>query len=123
MITFQLIGEMPSKKNAWSRGSGSNVYIPSRIQVNLDDFLWQLKIFKTRERFARFDGMVQVTCHFTCIRDADLDNITTTLLDLLQASGFIANDKNVQSIIATKKRNKTHPFVQVTIEDMEPELL
>lgn len=50
MISFQLIGEMPSKKNAWKRSEDGQVYIPKGMRTELDDFLWQLKSIKGRDR-------------------------------------------------------------------------
>lgn len=112
---------MPSKKNAWKRGKNGQVFIPKKMKEDLNDFLIQLNPIRGRERIPD-DGLLghlEISRKFHFKRDADLDNMTTTLLDLLQAGRIIKNDKNVIDLISKKWPKKTnYPFVEVWIKQL-----
>lgn len=93
---------MSSKKNSWSRGKNGGIYIPGKVRSELDDFLWQLK--KVRSAYAPepLEGNLSVEVGFYNQQKKDLDNMTTTLLDLLQKGRIIKNDKDVVRLSAWK---------------------
>ncbi len=99
---------MPSKKNAWKRASGGHVYIDKKMSSVLDDFLWQLRgamgIHQKGKKHAQFPIVLplELTVSFKTRRQKDLDNMVTTLMDLLQKSGVIKNDSQILKINATK---------------------
>lgn len=110
-IIFTLKGPVPSKKNAWRRGSG-NVYLPEQVQADIDALIWQAKAAKLRMDVTPLKGhRIRVSAHFTVTREKkDLDNVFTTLLDVLQKAGIIENDKlvrafNVEETVAKGKES------------------
>lgn len=116
-VRFKLKGEMPSKKNRWKVGKGGQVFIPKDVKSELDDMLWQLKSVRSKNVSEPIAEPIKVEVIFYGQYRKDLDNMTTTLLDLLQKSEIIKNDKEVLHIDA-KKRNdspKTAPWCEVTI--------
>lgn len=104
-IRFTLLGVMVSKKNRWRVGKGGQVYIPGDVQKELDDFLIQLKGVKNKNRLTKpFEGKLRVEVMFSGKDNykKDVDNMTTTLFDLLQKAEFIKNDKEIDYVFASK---------------------
>lgn len=97
---------MPSKKNAWRRGSEGQVYIPAGVKKSIDDFLWQIKGTRNRPQ-SPVVGPVKISLSFMVKSHSrrDLDNMVTTALDILQKARVIENDKDIVSIIATKQES------------------
>ena len=86
------------KNNRTNTGRGFTV--PSkRYRQWESDALWQLTQYGQR-----WTGKIAVTLTFQMKGrlDADLDNLVTSVLDVLQESGAIDDDKNVVSLHATK---------------------
>lgn len=105
--TFILEGEMPSKKNSWSRNAQGQVYIPAKITGKINDFLWQLKSIRVQMKlWEPWEFPVEVVTEFHGSVEKDLDNITTTLLDILQKAHIIKNDKQVRILHVEKCEGK-----------------
>lgn len=116
MISLELIGEMPSKKNAWKHSSRGGVYLPSGMQKEIDAFLYQIIQSRNRTGLTKaIESPVSVTAVFYGDLKRDLDNITTTLLDILQKANVIKNDKQVFRLSASKCYNAS-PSLTVQIE-------
>ncbi len=62
-------------------------------------------------------GPVDVEAFFFFDRERDLDNNLKALMDVLQESKMIENDKQVYSILATKGFNKKNPHVEVVVRE------
>ena len=123
MISFTRIGNIPSKKNRWRRGANGNVYIPPEVKSELDDFLWQLKKPKA-DLGPAIESEVVIRCIFAGQMAKDLDNMTTTLLDLLQSAEIIKNDRQVVEIHTQKgirAPGETDALTYVQIESHRPE--
>lgn len=125
-LSIKLMGAMPSKKNAWKRAADGRVYIPEEMRKELDDFLWQLKpIFGRYPKDKSYPfpliGPITVTVTFmmdrrdTKAKELDLDNMVTTLLDILQSAQIIKNDKDVVRIMAAKEWHDAQPLCMVDI--------
>ena len=100
MIT--IYGRPISKKNSMQiiRVRGRNVIITSKGYRQFEKgALAQLKEVKNR-----YHGKVNVdyTFYLKGKLDADLDNLVTSVTDVLQKSGIIDNDKNIISSTAIK---------------------
>lgn len=110
---------MPSKKNSWHRGANGGIYVPEGVKSKLDDFLWQLKpvVMKQGKQLPITDICAIDAIFHTCDR-LDLDNKLTTLLDLLQKSGCIKNDKQIEEIHAKKIRCLKEPYLEVTLSTL-----
>lgn len=115
-IQFTLEGEMPSKKNRWRSGNG-RVYIPKELQKEIDDFLWQLKGVRAACRLSSpMAGSILLTVVFITKQNLDLDNMVTTLQDLLQRAAIIKNDHDIVSVRAdVSRRSLVHPTVHVEL--------
>lgn len=96
-LYFSLDGTVPSKKNAWRRGNG-NVYLPAQIQADIDALIIQAKSWRHKLDVRLIAGKaVSVNMIFVhSSKNKDLDNMFTTLLDVLQKAGILENDKLVR---------------------------
>lgn len=116
MFTALLTGDMPSKKNAWKRTRTGSVYIDSGMRSQLDDFLWQLRGAK-RVVSVPLRGPLSLSVTFTAGARKDLDNMTTTLMDLLQSAGIIENDRHITELHAKRIEcpKKGEPYLELTL--------
>lgn len=117
-VTFTLEGDVPSKKNTWRRGAHGNVYIPADVKAAIDAHVWVLKAQRHQLDLASIaDSKLRVTAHFVTPKEHnDLDNVFTTLLDIMQAAGIIKNDKLVRSFGVSETVALERPKVTVTID-------
>ncbi len=118
-MRFKLEGEMPSKKNGWKPKKGGGSYIPADMQAELDDFLWQLKAVKIDHGITKpLEGSLSISASFYVpagSKTRDLDNMLTTLQDLLQKGGIIKNDKDINHIEAARIVQPGKPYVGVIL--------
>lgn len=92
-------GRPISKKNNHV-GSNNRFFITSKRYKQWEtEAMWQVKGEK------KWTGKIVVHVWFSLKgnMDADLDNLTTSVLDVLQKAGVIDNDKNVVKIDARKQ--------------------
>lgn len=121
MITLKLEGLVPSKKNAWRRGNGGRVYIPEGIQADIDALIVQAQVLKRSLDLKPIAGHhVRVQALFVVQREhKDLDNVFTTVLDVLQKAEIIQNDKLVRSFAVDEQvRSDEDPHVLIKIEPL-----
>ncbi len=120
-FSFEL-GPIPSKKNRWKRGS-TNVFLPAALKATLDALTFDLISQRNghNKRIGNASRMPLqapciVTALFSIVNDReDLDNMYTTLLDLLEDSGIILNDKLVVEGHQYKHINPGKAFTQITV--------
>lgn len=117
MISINLEGEMPSKKNNYRHSMrNGRVYIPEGTKILIDFFLWQIIQSRSKTGLTKaIESPVAITIVFYGDNRRDLDNMVTTLLDILQKADVIKNDKQVFRLSASKCYNKT-PYLTVQIE-------
>lgn len=102
-LKLSLPGEVPSKKNAWTRGKHGNVYLPAPMQKTIDDLILVLKGERNRLGMSEpLSGNLKIKLSFYTKKTLDLDNVTTTLLDLLQKANIVKNDKDFCQITAER---------------------
>ena len=120
MVCLQLQGPVPSKKNAWRRGGG-NVYLPAKVQADIDALIWQAKAQRPKLDLSDIAGKrVRVDAHFFVPREhKDLDNVFTTLLDVLQKAGVLENDKLVRAFRVRETVVKGVEYVDVELSTIE----
>lgn len=98
-VNFVLPGEVPSKKNSWALGNG-RIYTPGDVKRWVKDSLWLLK------PILRKNSTITQKCHLEAIfcisHDKDIDNMLGSLMDLLQTSGLIKNDRLIVEVKASK---------------------
>lgn len=124
-ITLTLKGVVPSKKNAWRRGAHGNVYLPPQVQADIDALVLLAKSQRHKldlESIA--DSRLEVVAHFTVpTEQKDLDNVWTTLLDVLQAAEIIKNDKLVRAFSVRETIAKGVPEVTVIIHRLSTSMV
>lgn len=96
-MTIILKGRVISKKN--NRIASNNRYFTTskRYKEWENEALWQLKGKKLTSQTD-----IQIVFHMKGKLDADLDNLVTSTLDVLQKSGVLENDKTITHIDAYK---------------------
>ena len=105
LVRFKLEGKIPSKKNRWSVGRGGRVYIPEDVKSELDGLLFVLNGVRSKNRIKEpIEGDIKIELVFHGKENyrKDLDNLSTTVFDLLQKARIIKNDKDVVCMFAMK---------------------
>lgn len=83
------------------------------------DYIQYLQEAKKQiDAWETFTENIQVSIDFYSHTKAigDLDNITKPILDLLQETGIINNDKNITKLILTKNYGVTQSRIEITID-------
>lgn len=116
-----ILGEVVAKSNHYQAvpdgKGGKRIIKDNAIKSYERDFCRQIKIYKGRRIAARFALFVDV---YYCNPRHDLDNSLKTILDCLQYSGAIQDDKYCIEIHATKHFDKHRPRVIFAIQEFEP---
>lgn len=118
-VSLRLEGDVPSKKNARKvRYGQAKAYLPGPVQAEIDALLLLAKSQRHKLDLASIAGSkLHVTAHFIGPKEhRDLDNVFTTLLDILQTAGIIENDKLVRSFSVSETVALEKPSVTVTID-------
>lgn len=119
MITLQLSGNVPSKKNSRiNRGDGKS--FPSRKYMDWEnDALKQVRL-QTRERFLNPVG-IEVIIYFGTKTRADLDNRLTSILDMLVEALVLKDDKwqDVPRMAVQAEYRKRDPGAFIRISELD----
>lgn len=123
MIYLTIPGVVPSKKNAWKRGLGGRVYLPAQIQADIDALILETVAARNRHNpkaLANIAGKrVRVDMRFYVIKEnKDLDNVFTTMLDVLQKAGILENDKLVRAFSVEEEKVQVVERVEITINTL-----
>lgn len=101
------------------------MYIPENVQSKLEDFFYQLVSIRNKKRISEpFTGRLKTEFYFTLGSNpehVDIDNMETTLLDLLQKTRIIENDKFVFETRNIKQHvvDMEKPCISVDITELE----
>lgn len=99
---MKIIGRPISKKNSrriFRRGERI-INLPSEaFEIFEEDTLWQLKKYSEKHKGA---VVVNFTFQVKGKMTSDLDNMITSILDILEKAEIIDNDKNVVGVNAIK---------------------
>lgn len=116
-----LEGRVPSKKNNYRRGVSGRMFVADKTAADIDALLWQLKRV-TKIHFGwPMTKPLSITLKFFVHADRqDLDNMITTMLDVLQKGGVIKNDRQVHMLMGYKMvRNTNSEQVWIDIENLD----
>lgn len=94
-INLILEGEIPSKKNLLRTGRG-HVYKDPRMVSFEKDAYYQFQPQVKGKGILR--GRLSLNVIFFQKRDKDVDNMLSTLFDLIEQSGIIENDRQIQHL-------------------------
>jgi crossover junction endodeoxyribonuclease RusA len=104
---------VPPKNNRYFR-SGNGVFIPKYITESIEDAVFILKSMYSHPPIDK-PVLVEVTYRFKDNRKRDLDNLTKTLLDILEEAGILYDDKFVYKLIIEKKTKQSEEKTQIRI--------
>ena len=113
MKSFIFCGEVPSKKNSYTRGRGGRVYKAQRVV----DYEEQVADELLEQKVKEIKGPMAVSIEIGHKKRKDLDNVVTTLLDAMQYGGLYEDDNEIIAIQAKKRlcKKEEAPFAHVTI--------
>jgi Holliday junction resolvase RusA-like endonuclease len=121
MIRFTIEGTVPSKKNAWRRRPGQlKAYVDPQIQADIDALVILAQSARNKldqEALKKLRGKkLHVIALFGVKNERkDLDNIFTTLLDVLQKAAVIENDNLVRAFSVYEYQVLPHEVERVDI--------
>jgi Holliday junction resolvase RusA-like endonuclease len=116
MIRFTLKGEVMPKKNIRGITKDGRYYTPAKVKQWVEEWGWQIR----QQQIPKLAGKMNLEVAFYIRRDKDIDNCLGGLFDCLQDNGVIANDRDIISVSAIKRKSK-EPRVEVQIEFLEDE--
>ena len=111
-------GQVVAKANHYLTVPGRNgrrIIKDDRIRAYERSFVEQCRVYRNRHISSRFRLFVRV---FHSSPRYDLDNALKTLLDCLELSGAIVNDRLCIEIQAEKHIDKNHPRIEFCIEEV-----
>lgn len=111
-INLVIRGEIPSKKNLLRTGKG-HVYKDPRTVSFEKDAYYQLQSQIKNKGILK--GRLSLSAIFFQPRDKDIDNTLSTLFDVIEQSGLIENDKQIQHIHNIVKFSSTRKEAKVLI--------
>lgn len=112
MIVIQ--GQVPSKSNGYKIGN-NRLYKSKELKDYEDRFEWLLALAKGKPSEPIKDKfMIEIAVYFQSNR-SDLDNAAKIILDCLQNSGVIENDRLCHKLIMYKFIDKNNPRIEFDI--------
>lgn len=112
MIT--ILGQVPSKSNGYRIG-GNRLYKTVGLKSYEVDFEWQIRKHLGNPIIEPFRIWIEV--YFQSNR-SDLDNAAKVILDCLQSSGMIANDRLCSILVMEKHIDKDNPRIEFEIKTL-----
>lgn len=112
MIVIQ--GQVPSKSNGYK--IANNRFYKSKELIEYENkFKWLLALAKGKpSEPIKYKFMIEIAVYFQSNR-SDLDNAAKIILDCLQTSGVIENDRLCHKLIMYKFIDKDNPRIQFEI--------
>jgi Holliday junction resolvase RusA-like endonuclease len=107
-------GQVPSKSNGY-RIANNRLFKSKELKEYEEAFAWQVA-----KALKEFDNKFGITLSvFFQSNRSDLDNAAKVILDCLQKSGIIKNDRNCWQLQMTKQIDKFNPRVEIFIYEIE----
>ncbi len=107
-------GQVPSKSNGY-RIANNRLFKSKELKEYEEAFAWQAT--RVLQEFHDKFG-ITMKVYFQSNR-SDLDNAAKVILDCLQTSGIIKNDRNCWQLQMTKEIDKLNPRVELFIYELE----
>jgi Holliday junction resolvase RusA-like endonuclease len=105
---------IPPKSNRYFHTGRKYVFIPSRIREAVEDAILILKSMYNSKPIDK-PVVVEITYAFRDNRKRDLDNLTKTLLDVLEDAGILDDDKFVYKLSIEKKTKQEEEKTEIRI--------
>ena len=110
MIT--ILGQVPSKSNGYRIG-GNRLYKTVDLKSYEVSFEWQIR--KHKGETVRVPFEIWIDVYFQSNR-SDLDNAAKVILDCLQNTGIIENDRLCSVLVMRKHVDKENPRIEFEIK-------
>jgi Holliday junction resolvase RusA-like endonuclease len=114
-MKFILKGQIVSKKNNYRFGKGSWYNCKQR---ELDALILSLRSQVVDVSVLPIKSDCKLILSFWQSFKTDLDNQITTIMDCLQNSGIILNDRQIKKIEASKIKDNINPRVEIEIVEL-----
>jgi Holliday junction resolvase RusA-like endonuclease len=115
MITIK--GQVPSKSNSYKIGNG-RLYKSADLKEYEVMFDWQIKVCLPKNyKPVEVPFEIWIEVYFQSNR-SDLDNASKVILDCLQTSGVIKNDRLCSVLMMRKHIDKLNPRIEFRIEEL-----
>lgn len=119
MITIK--GQVPSKSNGYKIGNG-RLYKSAELKEYEVMFEWQIWKHKLINEIIEVPFQIWIDVYFQSNR-SDLDNAAKVILDCLQTSGVIKNDRLCEILVMRKHIDKVNPRIEFEIKAISKEVL
>lgn len=114
MITIK--GQVPSKSNGYKISNG-RLYKSAELKEYEVMFEWQIWKHKLINEIIEYPFEIWIDVYFQSNR-SDLDNAAKVILDCLQTSGVIKNDRLCQVLVMRKHIDKENPRIEFEIKEL-----
>lgn len=114
MITIK--GQVPSKSNGYKIGNG-RLYKSAELKEYEVMFEWQIWKHKLINEIIEYPFEIWIDVYFHSNR-SDLDNAAKVILDCLQTSGVIKNDRLCSVLVMRKHIDKVNPRIEFEIKEL-----
>lgn len=119
MITIK--GQVPSKSNGY-RIANNRLFKSIELKSYEASFEWQIKKHLTENESVEIPFQIWIDVYFQSNR-SDLDNAAKVILDCLQTSGVIKNDRLCEILVMRKHIDKVNPRIEFEIKAISKEVL
>ena len=119
MIT--ILGQVPSKSNGY-RIANNRMFKSIELKSYEASFEWQIKKHLKENESVEVPFQIWIEVYFQSNR-SDLDNSAKVILDCLQTSGVIKNDRLCQVLVMRKHIDKENPRIEFEIKAISKEIL
>lgn len=118
MITIK--GQVPSKSNGY-RIANNRMFKSIELKSYEVSFEWQIKKHLKENETVEVPFQIWIDVYFQSNR-SDLDNSAKVILDCLQTSGVIKNDRLCQVLVMRKHIDKDNPRIEFEIKAISKEV-
>lgn len=118
MIT--ILGQVPSKSNGY-RIANNRLFKSIELKSYEVSFEWQIKKYTSENETVEVPFQIWIEVYFQSNR-SDLDNSGKVILDCLQTSGVIKNDRLCEVLVMRKHIDKENPRIEFEIKAISKEL-
>ena len=122
MILLTIKGNPPSKSNCYRagamKGAKPRPYIYKAKGLKDYEKAFALQVPDNCKIVAAYEMRVTIICYFDS-RRPDLDNAAKSILDCLQLSEVIKDDRSVMELVMYKKLSKENPRVEISIKKIK----
>ena len=119
MITIK--GQVPSKSNGY-RIANNRLFKSIELKSYEVSFEWQIKKHLKQNEIVEVPFQIWIDVYFQSNR-SDLDNAAKVILDCLQTSGVIKNDRLCEILVMRKHIDKVNPRIEFEIKAISKEVL